>query len=61
MHRTIQLRDLARALGCMVVVTPQKEIPSIGSADAPSEILTASIKMDGLIEALDSDFEFEQN
>jgi len=57
MYKTLQLRNLARALGCMVVVTPQKQVPYVGSTEAPSEILTASIRIDGLAEAIDSDFE----
>lgn len=59
MHRTLQLRNLVRALGCVVVVTPRKQAPCIGYAEAPSEILTASIRIDGLAEAIDSDFENE--
>jgi hypothetical protein len=59
MHsRTSHLRDLARALNCMVVVTPQK--PSIGAgffAEAPSEILTASCRDSGLSDAYDNGFE----
>jgi len=55
MHeKTAHLRDLARALGCLVVVIPQK--PSVAEfADAPSEILTASCRQNGLADAYDSD------
>lgn len=57
MHsKTAHLRDLARALGCMVVVTPQKAHVS-GYADAPSEIFTASCRQNGLAEAYDNGFE----
>ena len=52
------LRDLVKALGILVVVTPQK--PSVaGSADAPSEILTASCRNSGLADAYDSGLEEE--
>ncbi|MDD2754419.1 MAG: hypothetical protein PHS80_02710 [Methanothrix sp.] len=60
MHsKTSHLRDLARALNCMVVVTPQKL--SIGAvfADAPSEILTASCRQNGLADTYDNGFEEE--
>jgi hypothetical protein len=57
MHsRTSHLRDLARALNCMVVVTPQK--PSVaGFAEPPSEVLTESCRLSGLAEAYDNGFE----
>ena len=56
--KTAHLRELARAMGCLVVVTPQK--PSIGAgffAEAPSEILTASCRDSGLSDAYDNGFE----
>jgi len=55
--RTSHLRDLARALNCMVVVTPQK--PSIGAvfAEPPAEVLTASCRQNGLSDAYDNGFE----
>lgn len=57
MHtKTAGLRDLVKTLGILVVVTPQKS--SIGGfADAPSEILTASCRQNGLAEAYDNGFE----
>lgn len=59
MHaKTAHLRDLARALGCLVVVTHQK--PSVaGFADAPTETLTASCRQNGLAEAYDNGIEEE--
>jgi len=55
MHaKTVHLRDLARALGCLVVVTHQKPYVA-GFADAPSEILTVSCRQNGLGDAYDSD------
>jgi hypothetical protein len=60
MHsRTSHLRDLARALNCMVVVTPQKLSIGAGFAEAPSEILTASCRDSGLSDAYDNGFEEE--
>jgi hypothetical protein len=43
----------------MVVVTPQKPSVGAGFADAPTEILTASCRQNGLAEAYDNDFEEE--
>jgi hypothetical protein len=55
MHsKTAHLRDLARALGCLVVVTPQK--PSFGAGEPASEVLTESCRQSGLAEAYDSGF-----
>jgi hypothetical protein len=58
--RTSHLRDLARALGCLVVVTPQKPSIGAGFTDAPSEILTASCRQNGLQEAYDNGFAEEE-
>lgn len=60
MHtKTAGLRDLVKALGILVVVTPQKAAYASGFADAPSEILTASCRQNGLAEAYDNGFEEE--
>lgn len=57
--KTSHLRDLARALGCLMVVTPQKPSFGAGSAEPLSEVLTASCRQNGLEEAYDNDFEEE--
>jgi hypothetical protein len=58
LQRTAELRELARALGCMVVVTPQK--PAFASdAEAPSESFTSAFRQDGLEEVIDTDFQNE--
>ena len=55
MHtKTAGLRDLVKALGILVVVSPQKSHVA-GFAEPPSEILTASCRQSGLAEAYDSD------
>ncbi len=60
MHtKTAGLRDLVKALGILVVVTPQKSSIDAGLADAPSEILTASCRNSGLADAYDSGLEEE--
>jgi hypothetical protein len=57
--KTSYLMDLARALGCLMVVTPQKPSFGAGFAEPPSEVLTASCRQNGLEEAYDSGFEEE--
>jgi hypothetical protein len=57
-NKTAGLRDLVKALGILVVVSPQKP-PVSGFADAPSEILTASCRNSGLADAYDSGLEEE--
>lgn len=60
MHtKTAHLRDLVKALGCLVIVTPQKAAYASGFADAPTEILTSSCRQSGLTEAYDNGFEEE--
>jgi hypothetical protein len=60
MHaRTAHLRDLVKALGCLIVVTPQKAAYASGFADAPSESFTESCRNNGLTEAYDNGFEEE--
>ena len=54
--RTCQLRDLARTLGILVVVTPQK-FSAAAFSEIPSESFTASCLQNGLSEAIDSDFQ----
>lgn len=62
MHvKTSGLRDLVKTLGILVVVTPQKEVHASGYADAPSEILTASCRQNGLAEAYDAGSGFEED
>jgi len=58
MHsKTAGLRDLVKTLGILVIVTPQNAAHASGYADAPSEILTASCRQNGLAEAYDNGFE----
>lgn len=54
-RRTAQLKDLVLAIGVSLVVTPQKPYAS-SAADFSSENFTASIRQDGLSEAIDNDF-----
>jgi len=60
MHtKTAGLKDLVKALGILVVVTPQKSSIGAGLAEPPSEILTASCRQNGLADAYDSGYEEE--
>lgn len=60
MHtKTAGLKDLVKALGILVVVTPQKSSIGAGLAEPPNEILTASCRQNGLADAYDSGYEEE--
>jgi len=56
MANTSSLRELVKLLGCSLVVEPFRPT-ALTSAEAPSEMLTASCRDSGLSEAYDSGFD----